>query len=109
MWRVLIYIFLPVAFVLSLMYLQQGTPMTSKCDYQVSTLEPGAMGTTDNGQPKQQTIVTGLIAATVPMEQLGANGGVRFGVNRGRPYQSPTAFTNFLGCLAMMLFPFSLV
>ena len=50
MWRVLIYIFLPVAFVLSVLYLQQGTPMTTKCDYQVSTLEPGSMGTTDNGQ-----------------------------------------------------------
>jgi K+-transporting ATPase ATPase A chain len=109
MWRVLIYIFLPVAFVLSLMFLQQGTPMTFKCDYQVSTLEPGAMGTADNGQPKQQTIVTGPIAATVPMEQLGTNGGGFFGVNFAHPYQSPTAFTNFLGCFAMMVFPFSLV
>ena len=107
--RVLIYIVLPVAFVLSLMFLQQGTPMTFKCDYQVSTLEPGAMGTADNGQPKQQTIVTGPEAATVPMEQLGTNGGGFFGMNFAHPYQSPTAFTNLLGCFAMMLFPFSLV
>jgi K+-transporting ATPase A subunit len=33
------------------------------------------MGTADNGQPKQQTIVTGPVAATVPGEQLGTNGG----------------------------------
>jgi K+-transporting ATPase ATPase A chain len=109
MWRVAIYLFLPVAFVLSLMFLQQGTPMTFKSDYQVSTLEPGAMGTADNGQPKQQTIVTGPVAATVPGEQLGTNGGGFFGVNFAHPYQSPTAFTNFLGCFAMMIFPFSLV
>jgi K+-transporting ATPase ATPase A chain len=109
MWRVAIYLFLPVAFVLSLMFLQQGTPMTFKSDYQVSTLEPGAMGTADNGQPKQQTIVTGPVAATVPEEQLGTNGGGFFGVNFAHPYQSPTAFTNFLGCFAMMIFPFSLV
>src|SRR5260221_1157228 len=83
--------------------------MTFKCDYQVSTLEPGAMGTADNGQPKLQTIVTGPVAATVPMEQLGTNGGGFFGVNFAHPYESPTAFTNFLGCFAMMLFPFSLV
>src|ERR1700738_1688403 len=109
MWRVVIYSFLPVAFLLSIIFLQQGTPMTFKCDYQVSTLEPGAMGTADNGQPKQQTIVTGPVAATVPGEQLGTNGSGFFGVNFAHPYQSPTAFTNFLGCFAMMIFPFSLV
>lgn len=109
MWRVLIYIFLPVAFVLSIIFLQQGTPMTFKCDYQVSTLEPGAMGTDDSGQPKQQTIVTGPVAATVPMEQLGTNGGGFFGMNFAHPYQSPTAVTNFFACFAMMVFPFSLV
>ncbi|MBV9273931.1 MAG: potassium-transporting ATPase subunit A [Verrucomicrobia bacterium] len=109
MWRVVIYIFLPVAFVLSILFLQQGTPMTFKSDYQISTLEPGAMGTGDNGQPKQQTIVTGPVAATVPMEQLGTNGGGFFGVNFAHPYQSPTALTNFLACFAMMVFPFSLV
>jgi len=43
--------------------------MTFNSDYQVSTLEPGAMGMADNGQPKLQTIVTGPVAATVPMEQ----------------------------------------
>src|ERR1700732_687676 len=109
MWRVVIYIFLPVAFVLSMVFLQQGTPMTFKGDYQVATLEPGAMGTGDNGQPKQQTIVTGPIAATVPMEQLGTNGGGFFGMKFAHPYQSPTAVTNFFGCFAMMVFPFSLV
>jgi potassium-transporting ATPase potassium-binding subunit len=109
MWRVVIYIFLPVAFILSIIFLQQGTPMTFKCDYQVSTLEPGAMGTADNGQPKLQTIVTGPIAATVPMEQLGTNGGGFFGMNFAHPYQSPTAVTNFFACFAMMVFPFSLV
>jgi K+-transporting ATPase ATPase A chain len=106
---VVIYIFLPVAFILSIIFLQQGTPMTFKCDYQVSTLEPGAMGTGDNGQPKQQTIVTGPVAATVPMEQLGTNGGGFFGMNFAHPYQSPTAVTNFFACFAMMVFPFSLV
>jgi potassium-transporting ATPase potassium-binding subunit len=109
MWRVVIYIFLPVAFVLSILFLQQGTPMSFKSDYQISTLEPGAMGTGDNGQPKQQTIVTGPVAATVPMEQLGTNGGGFFGMNFAHPYQSPTALTNFLACFAMMVFPFSLV
>jgi len=80
--------------------------MTFNSDYQVSTLEPGAMGTADNGL---QTIVTGPVAVTMPMEQLGTNGGGFFGMNFAHPYQSPTAVTNFLACFAMMVFPFSLV
>jgi Potassium-transporting ATPase A subunit len=56
------------------------------------------MGTADDGQPKQQIIVTGPVAATVPMEQLGTNGGGFFGMNFAHPYQSPTALTNFVAC-----------
>ena len=50
MWRVVVYMFLPAAFLISLMFLTQGMPMTYQNDYQVTTLEPAAMGTTDNGQ-----------------------------------------------------------
>jgi hypothetical protein len=48
MWRVVVYIFLPVAFLLSLVFAQQGMPMTYRSSYQVSTLDPAAMGTTDS-------------------------------------------------------------
>ena len=47
MWRVVVYTFLPAVFVLSLVFLVQGMPMTFQSDYQVSTLEPAAMGTAD--------------------------------------------------------------
>src|SRR5258707_590578 len=57
MWRVVVYMFLPAVFVISIIFLIQGMPMTYQSSYQVSTLEPAAMGTADNGQPKQQTIV----------------------------------------------------
>jgi K+-transporting ATPase ATPase A chain len=109
MWRVLMYMFLPCAFVLSLVFLQQGSPMTLESAKTVSTLEPGAMGTTDKGEAKQQTIVVGPLAAFVPMKQLGTNGGGFFGMNSAHPFENPTAITNWLSCLAMMLFPFSLV
>jgi hypothetical protein len=75
----------------------------------VSTLEPAAMGTAENGQPKQQTIVVGPLAAFVPMKQLGTNGGGFYGMNSAHPFENPTDLTNFLSCVAMMLFPFSLV
>lgn len=109
MWRVVAYMFVPISFLLALFFLQQGTPMTYRSSYQVSTLEPTAMGTADNGQAKPQTIVVGPLAAFVPMKQLGTNGGGFYGMNSAHPFENPTAFTNFLSCVGMMLFPFGLV
>ena len=109
MWRVVMYTFLPAAFVVSFIFLQQGSPMTFESAYQVSTLEPGAMGTTDKGEAKQQTIVVGPLAVFVPMKQLGTNGGGFYGMNSAHPFENPTALTNFVSCVAMMLFPFALV
>ena len=83
--------------------------MTYRSSYQVSTLEPAAMGTTDSGQPKQQTIVVGPLAAFVPMKMLGTNGGGFYGMNSAHPFENPTAVTNFVTTFAMMIFPFSLV
>ena len=89
MWRVVFYTFLPIGFALSLLYLCTGMPMTFQSAYQVNTLEPTAMGTTDNGQPKQQTIVVGPLAAFVPMKMLGTNGGGFYGMNSAHPFENP--------------------
>ena len=43
------------------------------------------------------------------MKQLGTNGGGFYGMNSAHPFENPTALTNFLSCVAMMLFPFALV
>jgi K+-transporting ATPase ATPase A chain len=109
MWRVVVYMFLPLAFLLGVVFLQQGSPMTFESSVQVSTLEKAAMGTTEKGEPKQQSIVVGPLAAFVPMKQLGTNGGGFFGMNSAHPFENPTGVTNFFSCVAMMLFPFSLV
>ena len=109
MWRVVAYMFLPIAFALSLVWVQQGSPMTFKSAHQVSTLETGAMGSADDGTPKQQTIVVGPVAAFLPMKQLGTNGGGFYGMNSAHPFENPTVTTNVLSCVAMMLFPFALV
>jgi potassium-transporting ATPase potassium-binding subunit len=109
MWRVVVYMFLPIAFLLGIVFLQQGSPMTYQSSYHVSTLEPAAMGTTDKGDAKPQNIVVGPLAAFVPMKQLGTNGGGFYGMNSAHPFENPTALTNFLSCIAMMLFPFALV
>ncbi|MGD0282570.1 MAG: potassium-transporting ATPase subunit KdpA [Dissulfurispiraceae bacterium] len=109
MWRVVVYMFVPAAFVLALFFLAQGSPMTLKSSYQVSTLEPAAMGTTDKGEVKQQTIVVGPVAAFESMKQLGTNGGGFYGMNSAHPFENPTAASNFANTIAMMIFPFALV
>jgi potassium-transporting ATPase potassium-binding subunit len=109
MWRVVIYLFLPAAFALSLVFLAQGMPMTFQSAYQVNTLEPAAMGTDNNNQPKQQTIVVGPLAAFVPMKMLGTNGGGFYGMNSAHPFENPTAGSNIITTSSFMLFPMALV
>ena len=109
MWRVVVYMFVPVCLLWGILFMQQGMPMTFKSTVQASTLEPGAMGTTDDGQVKQQTIVMGPVAAMIPIKQVGTNGGGFFGANSAHPFENPSAWTNFLTCLGMMLFPSTLV
>jgi len=109
MWRVVVYMFLPAAFVISMVFLSQGMPMTYQNAYQVTTLEPAAMGTDNNGQPKQQTIVIGPLAAFVPMKMMGTNGGGFFGMNSAHPFENPNAGTNFFTTFCMMVFPMALV
>jgi potassium-transporting ATPase potassium-binding subunit len=109
MWRVVIYLFLPASLALSIVFLAQGMPMTFQSAYQVNTLEPAAMGTDNNNQPKQQTIVVGPLAAFVPMKMLGTNGGGFYGMNSAHPFENPTAGSNILTTSSFMLFPMALV
>jgi len=109
MWRVVVYIFLPFAVVFGLVFLHQGSPMTLRDSYQVATLEPGAMGTTDKGEARPQTIVVGPVAALESIKMLGTNGGGFFGMNSAHPFENPTGLSNFFDTLAMMMFPFALV
>ncbi|HEV3026897.1 MAG TPA: potassium-transporting ATPase subunit KdpA [Planctomycetota bacterium] len=109
MWRVMAYIFLPVAFVFGILCVQQGAPMNFTYAQDVQTLEPGAMGADEKGQPKPQTLITGPLAAFIPMKQLGTNGGGYYGMNSCQPYENPTGLINWFQTVAMMLFPMSLV
>jgi len=109
MWRAVVYMFVPICIVISLIFIYQGSPMTFKSSHQVSTLEPAAMGTTDKGEVKQQTIVVGPVAAWESIKMIGTNGGGFHGMNAAHPFENPTGLTNFVNCLSMMIFPFALV
>ncbi len=109
MWRVVVYMFVPTALIFGLIFITQGSPMTFQTSYDVSTLEAGAMGATDTGEAKQQTIVVGPVAAWESMKMLGTNGGGFYGMNSAHPFENPTGLSNFFNTYAMMMFPFALV
>jgi K+-transporting ATPase ATPase A chain len=66
------------------------------------------MGTV-KGEPQPQVISRGPVAAVMPIKHLGTNGGGFFGANSAHPYENPNAWTNYLECVTIMIFPFSLV
>jgi K+-transporting ATPase ATPase A chain len=109
MWRVLIYMFVPIAFVFAVLFISQGSPMTLQTVHQISTLEPGSMGLTDKGVAIQQNIALGPVAAFESIKMIGTNGGGFFGMNSAHPFENPTSLSNFFNTLEMMLFPFALV
>lgn len=109
MWRVVVYLFLPVAIVFALIFMQQGSPMTLRSAYQAVTVEPAAMGTTDKGEAKPQTIVVGPVAAFEAMKMLGTNGGGFYAMNSGHPFENPTALSNIFINIANLIFPFAIV
>jgi potassium-transporting ATPase potassium-binding subunit len=109
MWRVVVYIYLPAALIIGIIFMHEGMPMTYQSEQTVTTLEPASMGTDDHGQGKPQNIIVGPVAAVIPIKMLGTNGGGFYGMNSAVPMENPTAVSNFVTTFAMMIFPFTLV
>jgi potassium-transporting ATPase potassium-binding subunit len=98
MWRVVVYVFLPFSFVVSVLYIAAGTPMTFDGAAQITTVE-GIV----------QRIARGPVAALMSIKHLGTNGGGFFGANSAHPFENPNEWSNFLTCVCILIFPFSLV
>src|SRR6185369_3816302 len=109
MWRVLMYVFLPASLLMGVVLMARGQPMTMQPAAQVVTLEAGSMGTGDDGKPLPQVLARGPVAAVIPIKHLGTNGGGFFGANSAHPFENPSALSNFLTCINILIFPFSLV
>ena len=78
--RASVRVFLPLALLVSVLMMWQGTPMT---------FEGAAKATTVEGQ--EQTIARGVTAGVVSIKQLGTNGGGYFGPNSTHPVREPDA------------------
>jgi potassium-transporting ATPase potassium-binding subunit len=89
---------LPLAIVVSVVLISQGTPMTFEGAVKAKTVE---------GQ--EQTIARGPVAAMVAIKQLGTNGGGYFGPNSTHPYENPTPISNLAETWSITVIPMGMV
>ncbi len=93
-----LYILLPLSFVVALLLVSQGVVQTFGSYREIAMLESGVA----------QTIPLGPAASQIAIKQLGTNGGGFFGVNSAFPLENPTAFSNLLQLLSILLIPAAL-
>ncbi len=89
-----LYVFLPLAFVLALLFVQQGV---------IQNFHPYVATTTLEGA--KQVLAMGPVASQEAIKQLGTNGGGFFNANAAHPFENPTPWSNFLNMLAIFVVP----
>lgn len=92
--RSIIYLLLPLSFVLALFLVSQGVLQTLSPYASITTLENA-----------QQVIPLGPVASQEAIKQLGTNGGGFFNANSAHPFENPTAWTNLLEMASILLIP----
>jgi K+-transporting ATPase ATPase A chain len=90
--RCTLYILLPISFVVALFLVWQGMPQNLHAYVDATTVE-GA----------KQTIAQGPVASQVAIKMLGTNGGGFFNANAAHPYENPTALSNLVQMLLLVL------
>src|SRR5262245_61921721 len=119
--RSTLYILLPLSFVVALLLVSQGVVQTfspyptvtvaQPSQYEVPETDKDGKPVLDNkGQPKttkatltEQVLAVGPAASQIAIKQLGTNGGGFFNVNSAHPFENPTALSNFIESLAILL------
>ena len=96
LYRVTIYVLLPISIVYALVLVSQGVIQNFSAAHVVSGLE-GA-----------QTLPMGPVASQEAIKMLGTNGGGFFNANSAHPFENPTPLTNFLQMLSIFLIPAAL-
>jgi K+-transporting ATPase ATPase A chain len=96
--RISLFILLPLAILISLFQLQQGSPQNFLPYSEITTLEGG-----------KQTIAQGPVASQIAIKLIGNNGGGFFGANSCHPYENPTALINWIQMLCMIVLPLAVL
>ncbi|HEM7971194.1 TPA: potassium-transporting ATPase subunit KdpA [Citrobacter farmeri] len=95
--RITLWILLPIALVIALFFIQQGS-LQNLLPYQPFTTLEGV----------QQLLPMGPVASQEAIKMLGTNGGGFFNANSAHPFENPTALTNMVQMLAIFLIPAAL-
>src|SRR5215472_2931716 len=83
--RCTLYILLPIAVVVALVFVWQGMPQNLGAYVEATTLEGG-----------KQLIAQGPVASQEVIKEFGTNGGGFFNANSSHPYEDPTPLTTFI-------------
>lgn len=95
--RITLWILCPIALVIALFFIQQGS-LQNLLPYQPFTTLEGV----------QQLLPMGPVASQEAIKMLGTNGGGFFNANSAHPFENPTALTNMVQMLAIFLIPAAL-
>lgn len=95
--RAVLYVFLPLSVILSVLLIGQGVIQNFNSPETIETIQ---------GAP--QVIPMGPAASQIAIKQLGSNGGGFFNANSSHPFENPTPFSNFLEMIAILLIPAAL-
>jgi K+-transporting ATPase ATPase A chain len=90
--RCTLYILVPVCIPVALFFVWDGMPQTLGPYVEATTLE-GA----------KQTIAVGPVASQEVIKMLGTNGGGFFNANSAHPFENPTALSNFIEMMLIMV------
>jgi K+-transporting ATPase ATPase A chain len=96
--RSILYILLPVALVVALVLVAQGSVQSLTSYQSVALLQPTV--DSDGNPVTAQVVALGPAASQVAIKHLGTNGGGFFNANAAHPFESPTPFTDFVLILA---------
>ncbi|BAT58459.1 potassium-transporting ATPase A chain [Variibacter gotjawalensis] len=92
--RATLYVLLPLSIILAIAMVWFGSPQTLAASADATTLE-GA----------KQTIALGPVASQIAIKQLGTNGGGFFNANSAHPFENPTAISNLITMIAILIIP----
>ena len=106
MTRSVVYILLPLSFLLALLLVSQGVVQTFAGAETAVLLDPPT--TAEGTTATHQAIARGPAASQIAIKQLGTNGGGFFNVNSAHPLENPTPLSNLAQMLAILLIPAAL-
>lgn len=98
--RITLYVLFPLSLLFALFLASQGVIQNFGAYTAYAPLEPAAAA---------QHIPGGPVASQVAIKMLGSNGGGYFSANGAHPFENPTALTNFLQIISILLIPAALV